>query len=427
MTDVVGGTQELQALGSDFPRDAHRQARTGERLSGDQAIVDPHEAANGAHFVLEELAQGFDQVHVEVFRQAPHVVVALDDGCVAAVHVDRFDHIGIERALPQKTGVAKALRLLAKDLDEIVTDALALELGILHASQALEETFRGIDHGQVQAQVLAELGLDQIALAVPQKAVVDEDAVQAIADGLVQDHGGDRGVDAAGEAEHHFAALSDLFADLSDLTVDDGLGLPVAGQLADRVEKVRQELFAAGGVAHFGVELHSEEATFRVGDHRVLTVVRAGEDVEAGRQPGDLVPVAHPDVTRTLDALQEVFGASDVDRGVPVLAVPRGFDLTAQLTAHPLHPVADAQHGHPQLDQAGGNHGGVLGVDRGRTTGKDHATQLHAPCRLEGLGRRMDLAPGARFAHAASNQLGVLGAEIDDEDASRIARHFCCA
>jgi len=61
-------------------------------------------------------------------------------------------------------------------------------------------------------------------------------------------------------------------------------------------------------------------------------------------------------------------------------------------------------------------------VDRGRPAREDQAGEVHAFGGLERLRRRRDLAPAARLAHAARDQLGVLRPEVDDQDAARFVR-----
>ena len=55
-----------------------------------------------AHFVLEELAERFDQLEVHVLRQAADVVMALDERGGIAGDRDALDHVGIKRALGEE-------------------------------------------------------------------------------------------------------------------------------------------------------------------------------------------------------------------------------------------------------------------------------------------------------------------------------------
>ena len=98
--------------------------------------------AHGAHFVLEEFAQGFDELHVHLFGQAAHVVMALDDGARSLVG-NGFDDVGVQRALSEELHVVPGgldgLGFLVEDVDEGVADDLALLLRIVHAGQQAEE------------------------------------------------------------------------------------------------------------------------------------------------------------------------------------------------------------------------------------------------------------------------------------------------
>ena len=94
-------------------------------------------------------------------------------------------------------------------------------------------------------EVAAE-GLDDLLrLVLAQQAVVDEDARELVADGLVHEQRGDGGVDAAGErAEDALAA--DLGADPLDLLLDHRGGRPGGRRAGDVVEEVLQRSVPCG-------------------------------------------------------------------------------------------------------------------------------------------------------------------------------------
>src|SRR5690606_3327283 len=81
--------------------------------------------------------------------------------------------------------------------------------------QRLQEGLRGVGMDQRDVVVVAEQPDDLLALVLAQQSVVDEHALQLVADRLVQQHGHDTRVDAATEATDHLA-LADLGADLGD-------------------------------------------------------------------------------------------------------------------------------------------------------------------------------------------------------------------
>ena len=55
-----------------------------------------------ADFVFEQLAQGLQQLEAQGFRQATHVVMALDGGGLLGAAA--FDDVGVDGALGQPAG-----------------------------------------------------------------------------------------------------------------------------------------------------------------------------------------------------------------------------------------------------------------------------------------------------------------------------------
>ena len=96
-------------------------------------------------------------------------------------------------------------------LDEQAADRLALDLRLGDAVERAQEVALGGDMDQRNVEMAAEQPDHLLALAGPHQAVVDEDAGQLVADRLVDQHRGDRRIDAAGEAADD-AALADLGA-----------------------------------------------------------------------------------------------------------------------------------------------------------------------------------------------------------------------
>ena len=93
--------------------------------------------------------------------------------------------------------------------------------------------------------MVAEKGHDLFRLALPQQAVIDEDAGQVFADGLVDQHGGDRGIDAAGKAAEN-PALPHLLADRLDRLAAKRRHGPVGFQPGDFVDEIGDQLRAVG-------------------------------------------------------------------------------------------------------------------------------------------------------------------------------------
>lgn len=62
--DVVGLAGNLDALRRHLAEDTDTNARAGERVAHDQVVVDVEGAADGAHLVLEEQAEGLKELQV---------------------------------------------------------------------------------------------------------------------------------------------------------------------------------------------------------------------------------------------------------------------------------------------------------------------------------------------------------------------------
>ena len=276
----------------------------------------------------------------------------------------------------------------------------------------------GVDVNQRNVVMAAEQIDDGLALVQAQQAVVDEHAGELVADRFVNENGGDRAVDAAGQSADH-PALADLLADFLDRLVLEGAHGPVAAALRDVADEVAQELRALRRVHHLEMELRGVELPLLVGDHGDRRVGRGADHTETLRQPGHPVAVAHPDriaLALLPDALEQRRVLGDQHLGAAELAVMAGLDLAAQLMRHRLLAVADAEHGNAGLEQFLRRQRRVLVEHGGRPAGEDHGGGLHPREGLGGLLIRHDLGIDLLFADPARNQLRHLGAEIDDEN-----------
>ena len=115
----------VQFLLGDLTDDTDGKAGAGEGLAPHQLLRQAQLDAQLPHLVLEQPPQGLhDLLEVHAVGQAAHIVVALDDGGLAAQ--TGLHYIGIDGALSQKIHGADLLGLRLKDPDELLTDDLAL-------------------------------------------------------------------------------------------------------------------------------------------------------------------------------------------------------------------------------------------------------------------------------------------------------------
>ena len=266
-----------------------------------------------------------------------------------------------------------------------------------------------------------------VALVQPQQAVVDEHAGQLVADGAVDQRRRHTGIDPARQAQDHLL-IAHLGADglhgLGDVVAHHPVGL----RLADLQHEALQDRPALHRVRDFGVELHGVEVPRLVGHAGNGAARRAGHELEAGWQLGHLVAVAHPHLEHAvafgcveiLDVLEQIRVAARAYLGVAELALVAALHLAAQLLCHGLHAVADAQHRHAQLEHRLWRAVGGFFVGAGVAAGQDHAFQLAIggklahPVAADVAG--VHFAVDVRLADAAGDELGDLGAEVEDED-----------
>ena len=303
-------------------------------------------------------------------------------------------------------------------------DDLALLLGIFHTLEQVEEAILGLDEVEVQVKVLAQVADHFLAFVEAQQTVVHEDAVQAMADGLVQQHGHHGGVDAAGKGADH-VLVTDLFGHFLDHAFHEAGHAPVGHDVADLEQEVAQHGVAVHAVVHFGMELHGVDLAAFIGHGSHFEGGGAAGDHEAGRGSLDLVAVAHPHAAG-LGAVQAVPQGAGGFQGQVGRAVFAGQGLgqfAAQVLGQQLHAVADAQHRHAQFQEALVQGGGIGFAHAGRTAGKDDGRRSHSGHFGGGDVAGMDFGIHAGFTHTSCDELGDLRTVVNDNDLA--VRHEC--
>jgi hypothetical protein len=150
-----------------------------------------------------------------------------------------------------------------------------------------------------------------------------------------------------------------------------------------------------------------------------------GDRLEAGRQLDHPVAVAHPHIQQAvalgaqvvLDPPQQGGVAAGAHLGVAVFVMVGVLHPPAELGGQGLHPVADAEQRHPEIEHR-------LRAARGLSPA---VTDSGPPERMMPLGWKLRISPRPRprggsrnrpgLAHPAGDELGVLGAEVEDQDA----------
>jgi len=184
--------------------------------------------------------------------------------------------------------------------------------------------------------------------------------------------------------------------------------------------KLPQDQRAARGVGDLGVELHAVEPPRLVGDGRERRALGGGHDMEAGRDGGDLVAVAHPHrlaIADVAQAGQQRALLGDADIGAAELPLPPA--------PRPPRPI-----GRPRSSRRSRCRAPARPCRTGPAAPPGCRAARRSPARPRGSPpwarsppgrrppcRRMDLAIDAALAQAPGDQLGHLAAEVDDQHA----------
>src|SRR5690606_41932116 len=105
---------------------------------------------------------------------------------------------------------------------------------------------------------------------------------------------------------------------------------------------------------------------------------------------------------------------------LPELPDIRAGHFAAQLLGHGLHAIADPKYGYAQLEHAFGSPWGTQLHDRFGAAGQDNAFRIKGPDFLFGHIKCTDFAIHPDLPNPTGNQLGILGAEIQNENSMSV-------
>ncbi len=194
--------------------------------------------AQRAHFVLEQHPQRLNQLReAEILGQSADIVVALDDR--RARRLTALDNVRVNRALREVVQLAELFGFRLEYFQEVTADNLALRFGVGNALQILIEDFAGVGRNQTHGESVREDVHNLLGFAFAHEAVVNVDAGQAVANGLINQRRRDGGVHAAGKSQQHSALLAHDFADVGNRRLRVGFHRPVAHAAADIQEVFR--------------------------------------------------------------------------------------------------------------------------------------------------------------------------------------------
>src|SRR5690349_17076546 len=123
-------------------------------------------------------------------------MVALDCGARPAPHTDAFDYIRIQRPLRQEISPASARGFLLEYINKQPPNRLSLCLRIINAVERSQEQVRCIPMDQPDVEPVSKGPHHLLGFALAQQPRIDKNATKLLAKCLMDQHRGDRGVDA---------------------------------------------------------------------------------------------------------------------------------------------------------------------------------------------------------------------------------------
>ena len=166
--------------------------------------------------------------------------------------------------------------------------------------------------------------------------------------------------------------------------------------------------------------LQAVEATLARLEGRDRGLGRRRSDGEALGRALDSIAVAHPHDLVLGGAVEQAGTLSNSGLGMPVLAGARATHGAAERVGHRLETVADPQDRHPGLENRGIDRRCALLVHGGRAAGQDDGGGFLGEHVRHAHGVRDNLGVDVSLAHTARDQLGILRAEVDDEDGMHV-------
>ena len=229
----------------------------------------------------------------------------------------------------------------------------------------------------------------------------------------MQQHARDGGIHAAAQAQDHLV-VPELRPEGLHGGLDEGIRRPVALQAADAVGEVRQDLGTFLRVEHFRMELDRKGRLAHDLVGGIRDVFRLGDSHAPFREAGNGVAVGHPHLGMDLHAVhQRRIRTDDVQHRPAVFPGEGTFDLAAAAVRDILGAIADAQQRQTAFHEAQIQLRSV-GVPHGaRTAGQDDS--FHGVVQGRHLVEGKYFAENVQFAQTATDQLGHLGTEIEDQ------------
>jgi|GEM_PF-3053036 len=280
---------------------------------------------------------------------------------------------------------------------------------------ATEENRRCVHDAEVDMEVFFVKSLHVNALVFAQEAVVDKNTGQLFADRLVQQRGGDRGIDPTGKTQQH-TGLPHFGANPTHRVSDEITRRPILPGATNAEEKIADHIHAALGVEDLRMELDAVKSPLCILDAGIRRILRNSRGDKAWRESREFITVRIPNPKFARQTGKKLAGFRHRQMATAVFAGPAVGHPSTQKMPHQLHAVTDPEHRHTQFKNRG------IRMRRGfrinalrptRENDSDHTLLLKLRRRRRVV---VDLGVNLTLPDTARDDLGELRAKIKDGD-----------
>jgi hypothetical protein len=140
--------------------------------------------------------------------------------------------------------------------------------------------------------------IDDLRSLIPsQQSIIHEDTFQAIADHAMEKKSDDRGIDSSAQAADH-SFRTDPFSQMTRRLLHKRPHVPEMLTSANMEEEITDEVDPFAGMDHLRMKLKPVDPSPAIFDGGKGRVAGMGNRIKPGRQPPDLVSMAHPYLER---------------------------------------------------------------------------------------------------------------------------------
>ena len=125
--------------------------------------------------------------------------------------------------------------------------------------------------------------------------------------------------------------------------------------------------------------------------------------------------MGHPDFERSRKAAEKLGIGRQPNLRVSVFAVLCSAHFAAQSVRHELQPVADSEHGQSKLKHARIGRGSIFVINGRRPARENDSNRRVLANFFDGGIARKHNRKDILLADASGDQLGILGAEVEDD------------